>query len=216
MKSDQDLKKDVHEAISWDPLLHGATLNTTVIDGIVTLTGSVDSYIKKLTAEHLAQKVIGVKNVIEKIDITFDRKNELSDTEMEAMVSNTLKWNWGVSDKKLKISVLNGWVTLEGEQQWDYQKEAAKNAIINLIGVKGVTNNITLKRKVKDEIEKKDIQRALGRNWSMNNLDIHINIVGNMVRLTGTVHSFYQKYEAGRIVFNAPGVWTVDNELTIA
>jgi osmotically-inducible protein OsmY len=216
MKSDQDLKKDVQDAISWDPLLYGATINAAVTDGTVTLTGSVDSYIKKITAEYVAQKIIGVKNVVEKIQITFDHKNELSDTEIEAMISNTLKWNWGVSDKKLNISVLNGWVTIEGEQQWDYQKEAAKNAIINLIGVKGVTNNIILKSKVKDEIEKKDIQRALGRNWSMNNLDIQIKITGNMVTLTGTVHSFYQKYEAARIVFNAPGVWTVDNELTIA
>jgi osmotically-inducible protein OsmY len=125
------------------------------------------------------------------------------------------KWNWEVPEEKIKVKVENGWVTLEGELQWNYQREAAKKAINNLSGVLGVTNNIKIKSETHDAIEKKAIECALQRNSSIDDLDIQVDVVGNNVTLSGTVDSFYAKDEAEQIAWNAPGVWTVDNELVI-
>ena len=108
-----------------------------------------------------------------------------------------------------------GWVTLDGELTWNYQREAAKNAIKNLLGVVGVSNNITIKAESKDKIEKAKVEEALDRNWSIKAQDIEVSVSGTTVTLSGTVHSWYQKDEAGRIAWNTPGVWTVNNELEV-
>ncbi len=215
MKNNQDIQKDVQDALKWEPLLNAAEIGVTVKDGVVTLTGVVDSYAKKMEAEDAAKSVSGVKAVVEKIEIEFGSMGKTSDGELAKEILNAFKWNWEVPDDKIKIKVEEGWVTLEGDLQWNYQREAAKKSVNRLFGVKGVINDIRIKSETRNAVEKKDIENALVRNWSMDNQDIRVNVSGNRVTLNGTVDSLYQKGEAERIAWNAPGVWTVDNELLI-
>ncbi|MFD2935170.1 BON domain-containing protein [Spirosoma flavum] len=215
MKTNEDLQKDVQDAIKWEPLLNAAEIGVTAKDGVITLTGIVNSYAKKLEAEDAAKNVAGVKAVVEKIAIHFGNTDKTGDNEIASELLSAFKWSWEVPDDKVKVKVEAGWVTLDGELHWNYQREAAKKAVNNLVGVKGVTNNIRIKTESADEVEKKDIERALVRNWSIDDQNIQVGVLGNRVTLHGTVDSLYQKDQAGRIAWNAPGVWAVDNELVI-
>ena len=215
MKDNAELQKDVQDAIKWEPLLNAAEIGVTVKDGIVTLTGTVDAYSKKSEAEEAAKNVAGVKAVVEKIEIKYGNWGKTTDNEIATAVVNALKWNWQVPNDKVKVKVEDGWVTLEGELPWNFQKDAAKSAVAYLTGVKGVSNNIVIKSQSHDEIEKKEIEKALDRNWSINKNDITVSVDGTKVTLTGTVGSWYQKEEAGRITWNAPGVWSVANNLEV-
>jgi osmotically-inducible protein OsmY len=216
MKNNADLQQDVQDAIKWEPLLNAAEIGVTVKDGVVTLTGTVDSYSKKTEAEDAAKNVAGVKAVVEKIEIKFGSNwSKKDDNEIATEVVNALRWNWQIPGDKVKVKVEKGWVTLEGELQWNYQKDAAKDVVKNLLGVQGVSNNITIKSDTLDQVEKKDIENALKRNWSINDKDIKVKVSNHKVTLTGSVNSWYDKDEAARIAWNAPGVWNVDNELVV-
>jgi len=215
MKKNEDLQKDVLDAIKWEPLLNAAEIGVTVSDGVITLTGIVDSYAKKTEAENAAKNVAGVKAVVEKIEIRFANDWKKNDNEIASDVLSAFKWNWEIPGDKAKVKVEDGWVTLDGEFSWNYQREAANRAVKNLAGVAGVSNNITIKSEVHDAIEKRGIERAFVRNWSMCDQDIDVDVTGNRVRLSGIVESLYQKEEAGRIAWGAPGVWAVDNDLVI-
>ncbi len=215
MKTNQELQKDVQDAIKWEPLLNAAEIGVTAKDGVITLTGTVDSYAKKLEVENAAKNVLGVKAFAEEIIIKYSDLGEKTDTEIANDVLKTWKWKWEIPDGKIKLKVEHGWVTLEGELEWNYQREAAKEVIKNLTGVMGVNNNIKIKSETHDAIQKEDIEGALARNSSIDDSDIQVDVAGNNVTLTGTVDSYYAKDEAEQIAWNAPGVWTVDNELFI-
>jgi osmotically-inducible protein OsmY len=215
MKNNEVLQKDVQDAIKWERLLNAAEIGVTAKDGVITLTGIVDSYSKKLEAEDAAKSVSGVRAVVEKIEVQYGSMEKKTDNEIASEVVNAFKWNWEVPSDKVKVKVEDGWVTLEGELVWNSQKEAAKKSVSKLVGVKGVTNNITIKTETHDQIEKRGIENALARNWSIRDKNINVNVSGNRVTLNGEVGSWYQKDEAERIAWNAPGVWMVDNELAI-
>ena len=216
MKTNEELQKDVQNAIKWEPLLHAAEIGVSVKDGVVTLTGIVDGYTKKMEAENATKNVTGVKVVVEKIEVKYDSSyDKKDDSDIASEILNAYKWNWQVPNDKVKVKVEKGWVTLDGELNWNYQKTAAKDAVSKLMGVVGVVNNITIKSISKEAVEKEDIENALNRNWSLNAEDIHVHVSDHKVTLTGTVGSWYQKDEAARIAWNAHGVWMVDNELEI-
>jgi osmotically-inducible protein OsmY len=216
MKNNAELQSDVQDAIKWEPLLNAAEIGVTVKDGIVTLTGVVDSYTKKTEAEDAAKNVAGVKAVVEKIEVSFNSTyGKKSDNDIASEVLNAFKWNWQVPNDKVKVKVENGWITLEGELEYNYQRDAAKDAVKNLLGVTGVSNNITIKSTTAEKVEKADIESALKRNWSIYDNEINVKVSGHKATLTGTVDSLYQKEEAGRIAYNAHGVWSVDNELVV-
>ena len=130
-------------------------------------------------------------------------------------VLNVLKTGWAVPNDKVTIKVENGWVTLEGELTRNYQREAAKSAVIYLSGIKGVTNNIKIKSKMFDKIEQKDVENAIDRSWIVADNDINVQVAGTKVTLSGTVSSWYQKDKAGRIVWNTPGIMHLQNDLTV-
>lgn len=215
MKNNAELQTDVQNAIKWEPLLNAAEIGVTAKDGVVSLTGVVDSYAKKLEAENAAKKVIGVKALVEKIEVKFPSSWKKTDVEVANDVLAGLINNWLVPSDKVTVKVEDGWVTLGGELPWNYQKEGAKLAINYLTGVKGVTNNIQIKSETNDVIEKKGVEDAIGRNWSVDDSNITVSVSGTTVTLNGTVNSWYQKEEAGRIAWNTLGVWNVKNELAI-
>ena len=215
MKTNEELQTDVQNAIKWEPLLYAAEIGVTVKDGIVSLTGEVDSYAKKIEAENAAKKVIGVKALVEKIEVKFPDAWKKTNAEIAKEVLDALKASYSIPNDKVTVKVEDGWVTLEGQLSWNYQREAAKHAVNYLTGVKGVSNNITIKSDIHDAIEKKDVENAIGRSWSVDDLDISVAVSGTTVTLSGTVSSWYQKEEAGRIAWNTPGIWHVKNELLV-
>ena len=195
--------------------MNAAEIGVTAKDGIITLTGTVNSFMKKMEAEDAAKKVKGVKAVVENIDIKLSNNSKASDNEIANDVVNAFKWDIEIPGDDVKVKVEDGWVTLSGNIKWNYQREAAKKAVSKLCGVKGVIINIKIESETDDEINKKNIESALDRNWTINGIDIHVEIAGHKVILKGIVDSWYQKEEAGRIAWNAPGVWEVDNEILI-
>lgn len=215
MKTNEMLQQDVQDAIKWEPLLNAAEIGVTAKDGVVTLFGTVDSYAKKLEAEDAAKNVKGVKAVVEDIEIKFASTWKKTDLEIANEVINALQLDWAVPKGKVTVKIEDGWVTLEGDLPWNYQKESAKKTIKNLDGVQGVMNYIKIKTENTDDVEKKNIENALKRNWSIDNQDIRVKVSGKNVTLNGAVSSLYQKEEAERIAWNAPGVWSVNNELYV-
>ncbi|MBC7933821.1 MAG: BON domain-containing protein [Rhizobacter sp.] len=215
MKNNEELQKDVQDAIKWEPLLNAAEIGVTVKDGIVTLNGVVNSYAKKLEAEQAAKNVAGVKVVVEKLEVSFGTMGVTPDGDIAAAIVNAFKWSSRVPDDKVKVKVENGYVTLDGELNWNSQRQAAKDAVKNLLGVKYVTNNITIQSESRDAIEQSEIEAALRRDWSINDDDISVEVSGTKVTLTGTVKSWYQKNEAETIAWKAAGVWSVDNQLEV-
>ena len=213
--NNSELQKDVQNAIAWEPLLNAAEIGVTAEDGVITLTGNVDSYFKKSEAEDAAKKVAGVHAVVEKIEVSFGDSWKKSDNDIAREVLNAFDWHIQIPKDKITITVENGWVTLDGEVQWNYQKKAARNVVKFLDGVKGVSNNISINSHMHGEIEKDEIENALMRNWTIFHEDIDINVLGHNVTLSGKVNSSYEKDEAERIAWNAPGVESVDNQLVV-
>jgi osmotically-inducible protein OsmY len=216
MKTNETLQKDVQDAIKWEPLLNAAEIGVTVKDGIVTLTGRVDNFAKKLEAERAAKNVLGVKALVEQIEVHLHSGWEKKDGDAIANeILNAFKWSWNVPNDVIKVKVENGWVTLEGETEWNYQREGAENVASRQDGVRGLTNRIIIKSPGHDRIEKSDIEEALARNWAIDSENIQVKVHNNNVTLTGIVESVYEKEQAASIAWNAPGVWSVDNELVI-
>lgn len=215
MKNNAELQADVQNAIKWEPLLNAAEIGVAAKDGVVSLSGVVDSYAKKMEAENAAKKVIGVKALVENIEVKFPSSWTKTNLEIANEVLTALKSNWSVPDDKVTVKVEDGWVTLDGELPWNYQREAAKSAVHYLSGVRGVTNNIKIKSESHDAIEKEAVENAIGRSWSVDDSDINVSVSGTTVTLSGTVDSWYQKEEAARIAWNTPGIWHVKNELEV-
>jgi osmotically-inducible protein OsmY len=191
-------------------------IRSSVNKGIVTLTGTVDAYAKKAEAEDAVKRVVGVKAVVEKIEVKYGSDwAKKDDNDIATEIVNAFRWHLEVPSDKVKARVEKGWVTLEGQVEWNFQSDAAEDAVTNLSGVTGVSNNITVKSRTESAIEKSAIESALKRNWSVSDQDIGVAVAGHKATLTGTVDSWYQKDEAGRIAWNAPGVWNVGNELVV-
>lgn len=216
MKTDSELQQDVIDSLKWEPTLSATDIGVTAKAGVITLTGTVDCYSKKSEAEDAAKTVIGVKAVVEKIIVKHASNSVLrDDNDIATEIINAFKWNWEVPADKVKVTVEKGWVNLEGEVNWEFQRLAAKTATRTLQGVMGVSNNITLASQADNTVEVADIKRAFARNASIFNQDIGVQVSHHNAKLTGTVDSWYQKDEAGRLAWNAPGVWNVENELVV-
>ncbi|BDU25722.1 BON domain-containing protein [Flavobacterium sp. GSB-24] len=214
MKTNEELQRDVQNAIKWEPQLHAAEIGVTAKDGIVTLMGTVDAYYKKIEAENAAKNVDGVKAVVEEIEIKYSNSTR-TDEDIAVDALKALLDSWNVPQENIQVKVEKGWVTIEGHVTWNYQKEAAEKSIAHISGVRGVTNRIKIKAEIQNEIEKHNIKRALSSNWTLHSENILVKVDGTKVTLTGSVSSIYQKDLAEKIVWKTPGIWAVDNQLAV-
>ncbi|MFZ6014340.1 MAG: BON domain-containing protein [Bacteroidota bacterium] len=218
MKTNEELRKDVMDEIKWDPELRNVATEIGVAtkDGVVTLSGRVDTYWKKLSAEKAAQRVLGVKVVASDIEIKVSTTGTRTDTEIAEAVSNALRWNSAVNEDKIEVKVDNGWVYLEGTVDFEYEKRYAQDCVEDLVGVRGVSNNITIKAKpidTKDILHK--ISAAFHRSATVDSSSIKIETSVGKVTLRGKVRSWAEKKEAENIAWAAPGVMSVDNKIEI-
>jgi osmotically-inducible protein OsmY len=215
MKSDVQIQKDVMDELRWQPYLNASEIGVAVKNGIVTLSGMVDTYSKKLTAEKAAKKVAGVKAVAEDIQVGISPSFRKTDAEIAEAILNALKWHSAVQEEKIKVKVEDGHVKLEGEVEWEYQRNNAKAAIEHLTGVRSVLNLITLKPKISAFDIQQKISSAFHRSATIDSGKLTAEVNGSKVTLRGTVRSLAEKEDAEVAAWNAPGVTSVDSRIEI-
>lgn len=213
-RTDASIKKDVEDEIKYDPsIIDDSHIAVAVKDGVVTLTGFVERYMDSYYAEKAAKRVSGVKGVANDIEVKL--ASERTDPEIAEEAVKAVKREIPSAADKVKVVVKNGWLTLEGEAEWNFQKEWAERAVRSITGVKGVTNMIVVKTKVTPTEVKRKIQDALVRSAQVDADRITVEVDGSKVILRGTVRSWAEKQEAERSAWAAPGVTSVDNRITI-
>jgi osmotically-inducible protein OsmY len=213
MKTDADLKRDVMAELAWDPAVKSTAIGVAVKDGVVTLTGHLETFAEKHAAARAVQRVAGVKAMALEIDVKLSFDHKRSDTEIAASAEEALKWNTLVSLDAIRLTVDHGWVTLQGEVEWDYQRRSVEKAIRPLMGVVGISNEITLRTRPQAAELSRKIEEALTRQVIREANQIQVTVDGTTVKLTGKVHSWHEREAAQGVAWSAPGVRAVINEL---
>ena len=213
--TDNDLKQQVQSALDWEPSLDARDIGISVDEAVVTLRGNVASYAEKVTAERVALRVYGVKAVANDLAVHLVSAFERTDTEIAQAAVAALKWNTMVPNDRVTVTVNNGWLALNGTLDWQYQKDATARAVRDLTGVKGVTNNITVKPRVKTIDVRDKIEAAFKRSAEIDARRVNVTATDGKVILSGNVHSWAERQEAERAAWAAPGVTQVEDRLTI-
>ena len=215
MRTDNEIQRDIGDELRWDPSLQDDDIAVSVRDGVVTLAGYVKSYLDKWHAERVASKVKGVRAVANDLTVRLPSGSERPDPDIARAAIDALKWNIAVPADRIRIKVDKGWVTLEGDVDWDYQREAAERAVRSLTGVKGVTNLIGVSATPTPQDVKQKIKDALERVAQFDADRITVEVDGHRVILNGTVRSYAERRDAERAARNAPGITEVENRLTV-
>jgi osmotically-inducible protein OsmY len=199
--------------LRWDPSVPATEIGVLVKDGVVTLTGTVDTYMKKWRAEEVAHRVTGVIAVANEIQVRSI--GERTDSDIAAAAVHALTWNSTIPQGKVHVTVDKGWITLKGDVEWQYQRQEAERAVRRLLGVKGVSNLITVKPAASPSDLKRKIQDALVRNAQIDADGITVEVEGSKTILKGKVRSWAEREEAERVAWLAPGITSVDNRISL-
>lgn len=216
MLTDRELQEQVLAALEWEPGVNAARIGVSVDDGVVTLQGTVTTLRQKYLAERVARSVYAVRAVANDIDVAPDVATVRSDSAIAGAVANALEWDSAIPDGAVKATVRNGWVTLTGTVAWEYQRSAAERAARNLNGVRGISNAVLIEPVASVGDIKANIERAFKRSAEIDAARVNVETRDGVVILSGTVHSLFERDEAARVAWAAPGVTKVDDRLVVA
>ncbi len=213
---DTILRNHVLAELDWDPSINATEIGVTVKKGVVTLTGHVRTYPEKVAAERIVMNVKGVRAVAEEIEVRPLHTQTWADDEIAKRAVDILDWDVTVPNEAVQVRVRDGWVSLSGEVEWNYQRMAAENAVRKISGVTGVSNLITIKQRVQATDIKDRIEKALKRNAQLEADAIRVQVDGNTVTLEGRVRAWYERDVAETAAWAAPGVKSVEDRLAVA
>jgi osmotically-inducible protein OsmY len=216
MKSDREIEQDVRDELQWDPDLDASDIAMSAKNGVVTLAGFVKSYTDKYEAEAAAKRVAGVVGVANDLEVRLPSVDERPDPDIARDAVAAIKSQLPISSEHIKVVVKNGWVTLEGQVEWQYQRSTAENAVRRIKGVKGVSNLIQLKPRAEPSEIKRKIEEAFRRNAEVDANRITVEAHGGEVILKGTVRSWIEREEAERAAWSAPGVTKVEDRIIVS
>ena len=214
--TDLSLRKTILEELEFTPEIDAASIGVAVDNGVVTLSGHVNSYAQKVSAERAVKGIKGVRAVAEEIQVRLEKGAGTADDTIATRALNILKWSVDVPDGDIKVIVQNGRVTLEGEVDWQYQKETVERAVHKLSGVVGIDNLLTLRARVNAVDVQQRIEDALKRNAEVDAKEIHVKVEGDVVKLEGRVHLWRERKIAERAAWSVPGVKQVEDHLLLA
>lgn len=215
MRTDQAILKDVQEELKWAPELHESNIRITVDQAVVTMTGHVPSWVDRRHAEKIAKKVFGVHGVADDLEVRISGSHARDDTDLAKAALTVRRWDISVPKDKITVTAAHGVLTLEGEVDWQYQRKAAQRAVEGLIGVKYVSNQVTIHPHVHSADIRNRIENAFKRSAEIDARNITIATDGSKVTLSGTVHSWAERREAESSAWSAPGVSSVQDDLRI-
>ncbi|MDB5962794.1 MAG: Ornithine aminotransferase [Massilia sp.] len=215
MKTDDEIKRDVEAELRWDPDIDAKDIAVSAKGGVVTLTGFIPSYLQKFEAEHDVKRVQGVVGVANDLEVRLPGIDQRPDPDIARDAVEAMKMQMPYSHQNFKVIVRDGWITLEGETEWNYQKEKAEMSVRGVKGAKGVINSITVKPKVAAQEIKRQIEAAFLRSAEVDAKKIQVDATDGEVVLKGTVHSWFEREQAERAAWQAPGVKRVEDRLVI-
>ena len=215
MKTDRELQKDVLAELQWEPAVHAAQIGVEARSGVVTLAGEVGSYVEKLQAELAAQRVVGVRAVAIDLHVKLPAFGQRTDSDIGEAASNVLGWTTALPADTVKVAVENGWITLTGKVDWQYQRQAAADCVRYLAGVTGISNQIAIEPVLKAGFVKSDIEAAIKRRAASDAKTIQVEVKGGDVTLSGKVHSWSERELARRSAWGSPGVRQVIDNIQI-
>src|SRR4026209_2962208 len=210
------LKKKGLDALDWEPSLDAGRIGVAATAGVVTLTGQVSSYADRWTAERVVKQMAGVKGLANELEVKLPGDSRRTDTDLASAAVRALEWDAQVPHQKIKARASDGWTSLEVQVEWRYQREAAERAVGHLLGVRGVSNQLTLTARVTPMDLKNRIEAAFKRTAELEARKIRVETKGSTVILDGTVHTWAERDEAERAVWAAPGVAVVEDHLAVA
>jgi osmotically-inducible protein OsmY len=213
--TDQSLKQSVLDELAWDPSVTEAHIGVTARGGVVTLTGHVGSYAEKCAAEHVVGRISGVKAIAEELEVHYLYDVGHGDEDIAKQALNVLAWDLSVPKDKVKVKVEKGWITLSGDVNWYYQKHAAEMDVRKLLGVMGLSNQITIKPSIEASDIRNKIRAAFERNAEFEAGNIVVSTEGSKVTLSGKVDSYYERTLAENTAWSAPGVTEVSDLISI-
>ena len=213
--TDGELLDQVEDALDWEPSVDVSDVDVSVDGGVVTMRGDVGSYAQKRTAERVVLGVYGVRGVANDLNVRLPGALERSDTDIAQAAVNTLTWNTQVPSDRVTVAVSDGWVTLRGTVDWQYQKDAAERGVRNLTGVRGITNDMTVGPRVQPGDVQARIEAALRRNAEIDARRINVSVADGRITLSGNVHSSAERDEARRAAWAAPGVTAVEDLMAV-